>query len=381
MPTSPTPFTIAVPDADLADLAERLALTRWPEPETVPDWSQGVPVAWLRAMCEHWAGEYSWRARESALNRFRHFTLPVDGLDVHFIHQRSPVEGAKPLLITHGWPGSFVEFHKVIEPLTDPVRFGGEAADAFHVVCPSLPGFGFSGKPHTPGYGVERIAAMWAQLMATLGYERYLAQGGDWGSAVTQTLAWTDPAHCAAIHITLAMNTRPLRSASPTPAEQRAFDGIRFYREWDAGYSKEQSTRPQTIGYALTDSPVAQAAWILEKFWTWTDADGDPLNVLDRDELLDNVMVYWLTRSAASSARLYWESFNRVERRPIDIPTGVAVYPREIVPPVRAWMEAGDFNNICYWSEMPKGGHFAAFEQPAAFVDDLRAFARGIRLD
>lgn len=373
-------FTINIPEAQLGDLRQRLAHARWPEAEPVADWTQGVPSEWLRAMCTYWADGYDWRAREALLNRFDHFTTPIEDLEVHFIHQRSPVPGARPLLITHGWPGSIVEFHKVIEPLSDPARFGGDPADAFHVVCPSLPGFGFSGKPSTTGWGVERIARAWATLMARLGYVRYFAQGGDWGSAVTQTLGWQDPAHCAAIHVTLAMGTRPRPGDPPNAAEQHALDGLAYYQRWDAGYSKQQATRPQTIGYALTDSPIGQAAWILEKFRAWTDCDGDPLNVLGRDELLDNVMLYWLTQSAASSARLYWESFGSVERHPITIPTGVSVYPREIVPPVRAWMEAGDFKNIRYFAEMDKGGHFAAFEQPAAYIDDVRAWARTLDL-
>ncbi len=372
------PFTIAVADTVLDDLRRRLAATRWPEAATVDDWSQGVPLPWLQAMCHYWADGYDWRTREAALNRFTHFSTGLDGLDIHFIHQRSPHESARPLLITHGWPGSVVEFHKVIEPLTDPTAHGGDAADAFHVVCPSLPGFGFSGKPARPGWSVEHIARCWAALMARLGYERYLAQGGDWGSAVTQSLGRQDSEHCAGIHVTLAMSTRPAIEGEPSAAERRALDGLEYYRAWDAGYSKQQSTRPQTVGYALTDSPAGQAAWILEKFWAWTDCDGDPLNVLSRDELLDNLMLYWTTASAASSARLYWESFGQVARGAITVPTGVAVYPKEIVPPVRKWMEAGDYPNIVHFAEMPRGGHFAAFEQPQLFVDDVRAWARAV---
>jgi pimeloyl-ACP methyl ester carboxylesterase len=379
MSTDISPFRIAISERALDDLARRQALARWPESEVVDDWSQGVPLDWLKRVFGYWRDGYDWRAREAALNRFDHFTTAVDGLDVHFIHQRSPHAGAVPLLITHGWPGSIVEFHKVIEPLVDPVAHGGDAADAFHVICPSLPGYGFSGKPAAPGWGVERIARAWAALMARLGYASYFAQGGDWGSAVTQVLGWQDAAHCAGIHVTLAMSTRPAVDGEPTAAEQRALDGLAYYRQWDAGYSKEQATRPQTIGYALTDSPLGQAAWILEKFWAWTDCDGDPLNVLSMDELLDNLMLYWLTASAASSARLYWQSFGRVERKPIEVPTGVAVYPKEIVPPVRRWMEAGDYRNIVHWAEMPRGGHFAAFEQPALYVDDVRTWARGLR--
>jgi pimeloyl-ACP methyl ester carboxylesterase len=268
---------------------------------------------------------------------------------------------------------------KVIEPLTDPTAHGGAASDAFHVVCPSLPGFGFSDKPTAKGFGVERIGACWARLMAKLGYESYGAQGGDWGSAVTSALGAQDGAHCRGIHITLAMGSRPNVGEQPTAEEARALKGIKHYRDWDSGYSKQQSTRPQTLGYGLTDSPSGQAAWILEKFWAWTDCGGDPLNIINRDELLDNVMLYWVTETAASSARLYWESFGRTrERAKVTVPTGVAVFPREIVPPVRRWMEES-YPNIQHWSEMAKGGHFAAFEQPELFVQEVRSFFRKLR--
>ena len=378
------PFRIAVDDGVLADLRARLHHTRWPEAELVDGWRQGVPRAWLQAICRYWADGYDWRAREALLNRFAQFTTLIDGLDIHFIHQRSPHADAMPLLLTHGWPGSVVEFQQVIAPLTDPTAHGGNAADAFHVVCPSLPGFGFSAKPATTGWGVDRIAAAWATLMARLGYARYGAQGGDWGSAVTSALGAHDPAHCAGIHVTLAMGSRPAvgdePGAEPTRGELQALQRAKFYRDWDSGYAKQQATRPQTLGYGLTDSPAGQAAWILEKFWAWTDHDGDPLNLLGRDELLDNVMLYWVTASAASSARLYWESFGAGRRaaRPVTIPTGVAVYPKEIVPPVRRWM-ADSHTDIRHWRVMPRGGHFAAFEQPALFVDDLRAFFSPLR--
>jgi pimeloyl-ACP methyl ester carboxylesterase len=329
-------------------------------------------------MCRYWAGEYDWRARESLFNRFDQFVAPIDGVDIHFIHQRSPHPAARPLLITHGWPGSLVEFHKVIEPLTDPAAHGGDAADAFHVICPSLPGFGFSGKPTETGWGVERIARAWAVLMARLGYTNYFAQGGDWGSAVTRNLGVLDAAHCAGIHVTLAMGTRPRVEGEPTPQEQRALAGIKYYSEQDSGYARQQSSRPQTLGYALADSPAGQAAWILEKFWAWTDCDGHPENVLSRDELLDNVMFYWATNSATSAARLYWESFGKTRAGPVQVPVGVAAYPKEIVVPVRSWMEA-DYPDIRHFAAMPKGGHFAAFEQPQLFVDDLRTFFRMLR--
>ncbi|MDA3038289.1 MAG: alpha/beta fold hydrolase [Actinomycetota bacterium] len=375
--TDIAPFTIAVPDAVLDDLRQRLNNTRWAEKEVVDDWSQGIPLTYLKEVCEYWATDYDWRAREAALNRFDQFTTEIDGLSIHFVHQRSPHPGAIPLLITHGWPGSIVEFHKVIEPLVNPAAFGRDAADAFHVVAPSLPGFGFSGKPTVPGWGVDKIAVTFAELMARLGYDRYVAQGGDWGSAVTTAIGATDPDHCAAIHVTLAMGARPRIDGDPTPEEQRALDGAQYYRDWDSGYSKQQSTRPQTIGYSLVDSPAGQAGWILEKFWAWTDCDGHPENVLTRDELLDNVMFYWVNAAGASSARIYWESFGRGVRHTVSIPSGFAVFPKEIVPPVRKWVEVS-FTDIRHWAEYDKGGHFAAFEVPETFVgevcDAFRAF-------
>ena len=379
MNTDIRPFCIAVGDDVLQDLKARLRNTRWPEAEPVDDWSQGAPLGWIQDICRYWAETYDWRVREARLNRFAQFVTTLDGLDIHFIHARSPHADAMPLLITHGWPGSIVEFQKVIEPLTNPTRFGASAADAFHVICPSLPGFGFSGKPRSTGWGVDRIAQAWIALMARLGYERYGAQGGDWGSAVTAAVGGLDPGHCAGIHITLAMETRPSVNGEPTGQEQRALCGLEHYRKWDSGYSKQQATRPQTLGYGLTDSPAGQAAWILEKFWAWTDCDGHPENIFSRDELLDNVMLYWVTASAASSARLYWESFGKGGKRlPVDIPTGVSVFPKEIVTPVRNWMEPR-FRNIRNWKEMSKGGHFAALEQPDLFVDEMRDFFRTLR--
>lgn len=376
------PFRIAVPDASLDDLRARLSNTRWPEPELVDDWSQGTPLAYVREVCAYWADGYDWRSREALLNRFDQYTMAAEGLTdpgVHFVHVRSPHPDALPLLITHGWPGSIVEFHKVIEPLTDPTKFGGEAADAFHVVAPSLPGFGFSGAPTTTGWGVQKIGGTFARLMASLGYDRYVAQGGDWGSAVTTAIGALDTTHCAAVHVTLAMGARPKLDGTPTPEEQRALDGLTYYDQWDSGYSKQQSTRPQTVGYGLVDSPSAQAAWILEKFWAWTDCDGHPENVLTRDELLDNVMLYWINGTGASSARIYWESFGRGPRpATVTIPSGFTVYPKEIVPPVRRWVEDG-FTDIRYWNEQPRGGHFAAFEVPELYVDDLRACFRQFR--
>jgi len=372
------PFQIDVPQDVLTDLKQRLVNTRWPEAELVDDWSQGTPLSYMREICDYWANQYDWREREAALNRFDQFTTEIDGVDIHFVHARSPHRDALPLLITHGWPGSIVEFHKVIEPLTNPTAYGGDASDAFHVVAPSLPGFGFSAKPPTTGWGVPKIGEVFSHLMNRLGYDRYVAQGGDWGSAVTTSIGANDPDHCAAIHVTLAMGARPKIDGEPTEAEQRALDGIAYYQQWDSGYSKQQATRPQTVGYGLVDSPIGQASWILEKFWAWTDCDGHPENVLGRDELLDNVMLYWINGNGASSARIYWESFGRGPNQTVDIPSGFSVYPKEIVQPVRAWVE-DRFTDIRHWREHDKGGHFAAFEVPEAFTVDLRDAFRPYR--
>jgi epoxide hydrolase len=370
------PFRIAVPDNELVELRERLHRTRWPEPECVDDWSQGMPLAYTRELAQYWADGYDWRTREAALNRFDQFTSEIDGLDVHFIHQRSPHADAFPLIITHGWPGSIVEFHKVIEPLTDPTSHGGRAQDAFHVVCPSLPGFGFSGKPTRTGWGVGRVAEAWETLMLRLGYDRYGAQGGDWGSQVTAAIG-RRRGHCVGIHLNM-LTGRPSSLENLTAQDKEALASANYYRRWDFGYAKQQSTRPQTLGYGLTDSPAGQLAWIVEKFWAWTDSDGHPENVLSRDEILDNVMMYWVTASATSSARMYWESYDAFSKPArVELPTGVASFPKEIVRTPRHWAEA--HYNITYWTDMPRGGHFAAFEQPELFVDDMRKFFATVR--
>jgi len=371
------PYRIDVPNAVLDDLKERLARTRWPEAETVDDWSQGIPLAYTRDLAAYWADGYDWRSREAALNRFDHHLTEIDGLDIHFIHQRSPHDDALPLLITHGWPGSIAEFQKVIEPLVNPTS--GRPEDAFHIVCPSLPGYGFSGKPSRTGWGVDKIAQVWDTLMVRLGYDRYGAQGGDWGAAVTTQIG-RNRGHCIAIHLNMPIARPPAGSGGGdlTEDEQQALAAFAEHRKWGTGYSKQQSTRPQTLGYGLVDSPVGQLAWVVEKFWAWADCDGHPENVLSRDELLDNVMLYWVTGSGASSARLYWESFNRfVTDGRVDLPTGVAAFPKEILRTPRRWCEAA--YNITRWSTMPRGGHFAAFEQPELFVDDVRAFFATVR--
>lgn len=378
MTDSISPFQIAVDDADLDDLRLRLRNTRWPETQPVDDWSQGAPLGYVREVCDYWAEQYDWRSREAGLNRFDQFVTTIDDVDVHFIHARSPVADALPLIITHGWPGSVVEFHKVIEPLIDPEAHGGDRADAFHVVCPSLPGFGFSGKPPRTGWGIPKIAQTWAELMARLSYARYGAQGGDWGAAVTTALGAGDAEHCAGIHLNMALGRPGPDDVDETEQERQARKAIQYYQDWDSGYSKQQSTRPQTIGYGLTDSPAGQAAWILEKFQAWTDCHGHPENALGRDEMLDNITLYWLTASATSSARLYWESFGRFRPDPVSIPTGVAAFPKEILPSTPKWAER-QYLDLQHWTDMPRGGHFAAFEQPELFVDDVRAFFRLVR--
>jgi len=373
------PFTINIDDKALEDLQTRLALTRLPEKETPDDWSQGIPLAYMREIVDYWRDDYDWRRGEAHINQYPQFITNLDGLDIHFLHVRSPVEDARPLILTHGWPGSIVEFLKVIDPLTNPAAHGGSAADAFHVVCPTLPGFGFSGKPDKPGWDIARIAGAWGELMARLGYEKYFAQGGDWGSAVTCAIPLADPEHCQAIHINMPIVAPdPETMSSLTDQEQDALGALQFYNDKDSGYSKQQSTRPQTLGYALVDSPAGQAAWILEKFYFWTDCKGHPENILSRDELLDNVMLYWLTASGASSARIYWESFNNSGMAPISHPAGISQFPKDIFRTSKRWAEKR-FTNLIYWNALKEGGHFAALEQPEAFVEEVRGCFRLVR--
>lgn len=370
------PFFLKSDPLAIADLKERLGNTRWPEPETVTDWSQGVPLAYTQKLAEYWRTGYDWDARLAQLARFDHFTTPIDELDIHFIHQRSSVPGARPLLITHGWPGSVFEFHKIIDALTDPVAHGGKPEDAFHVVCPSLPGFGFSGKPDDTGWGVTKIAETWDKLMVRLGYERYFAQGGDWGATVTTAIGLQDRGHCAGIHLTMIIAAPPASVLqNPTPASARALAALKHHEDWGTGYSKQQSTRPQTLGYGLVDSPVAQLAWIVEKYWAWTDCDGHPENAVTRDEILDCVMMYWLTASGSSSAKLYWESFGKVfngTKPEIELPAGFSSFPKEVAPAPKSWVEPF-CKNLVYFNEPAKGGHFPALEQPERFVNELRA--------
>jgi epoxide hydrolase len=374
-------FRVEVPESDLDDLRERLRRTRWPDPATVDGWEQGVPLDYARELCGYWAKGYDWRRCEAELNGWPQWRTPLDGggadsVEVHLLHARSRHPGALPLLLTHGWPGSVVEFLDVLAELTDPP----DPRDAFHVVAPSLPGFGFSGKPVAAGWGVERIAAAWAQLMDRLGYDRYGAQGGDWGSMVTAALGAEHPEHLAGIHLTMPLARRPPEhEAAPlTAAEQAALADRKQFEAAGTGYSRQQSTRPQTLGYGLLDSPAGQCAWIVEKFWAWTDCGGHPENVISRDRLLDNVMLYWLPGTGASSARLYWESYGSRRLDRVDVPTGATVFPRELARLPRSWIERR-FPDLRHWSQPATGGHFASLEQPAVFVDELRTFFRLVR--
>ena len=372
-------FQLEVTDAVLDDLKKRLSMTRWPNKETPEDWSQGIPLGYMQELCDYWQHEYDWRAREERFNRFPQFITEIDGVDIHFIHLPSAHKNALPLIITHGWPGSVVEFHKVIEPLADPTAHGGNTEDAFHVVVPSLPGYGFSGKPEVTGWGIEKIADIWGALMARLGYDHYFAQGGDWGAMVTTHIGLQDKEHCDAIHLNMPVVIPDANTmAELTPSEQASLMSMKFYQDWDSGYSKQQSTRPQTVGYGLVDSPSGQAAWIIEKFYQWTDCNGHPENAISRDELLDNVMMYWLSKSAASSARLYWESFKNPPQDEVDIPTGCSIFPKEIVRPSERWIRKR-FTNLKYYNELEKGGHFAAFEQPEIFLQEIRTYFRSLR--
>jgi pimeloyl-ACP methyl ester carboxylesterase len=372
-------FELNVPEGVLVDLRARLQRTRWPEAETVADWSQGAPLAKVKALCAYWADEYDWRRCEARLNGFGQFETEIDGTKIHFLHVKSPNPDALPMILTHGWPGSVVEFLKVIGPLTDPAAHGGDPADAFHVVVPSLPGYGFSGKPVAAGYGVERIAETWIKLMRRLGYTRYVAQGGDWGAAVTTAIGIARPPECAAIHLNMPLVFPEAADFSElTEQEAASVASMQFYQEYDSGYAKQQGTRPQTLGYGLTDSPAGQAAWIYEKFYAWTDNSGEPESALSRDEMLDNIMLYWLPGNAVSSARLYWESIKGFTTRRLDLPVGVSLFPKEIFRPSRRWAERS-IKNIIHWNEVGKGGHFAAFEQPEIFVDEVRTCFRKIR--
>jgi pimeloyl-ACP methyl ester carboxylesterase len=383
---------ISCPESELTDLRRRIEATRWPEKETVTDDTQGVQLATIQKLAKYWASEYDWRKCEARLQALPHFMTEIDGLDIHFIHVRSKHEDALPLIVTHGWPGSIIEQLKIIEPLTDPTAHGGSAADAFHLVIPSMPGYGFSGKPTEPGWGPERIARAWTELMKRLGYTKFVAQGGDWGALITDFMGVQAPPELLGIHTNMAGAIPPdvdaaAMTGAPPPEglddeERRAFDHVAFFYQHGLGYAIEMGNRAQTL-YGLSDSPVSLAAWIIDHdIWTYRQIarvfDGDTEG-FTRDEILDNITLYWLTNTGVSSARLYWENKNAFfAPKGVNIPTAVSAFPEEICPIPRKWAEKA-YPKLIYYNQHPKGAHFAAWEQPQAIVEDLRAGFSSIR--
>ncbi|MEP4485518.1 MAG: epoxide hydrolase family protein [Halioglobus sp.] len=368
-------FEIDIAQPELDDLQTRLALTRFPQKELVDDWDQGIPLSYVKELTAYWQEKYDWRRCERALNKLPNYMAQIDGLDIHFIHVKSGNSAARPLLISHGWPGSILEFLDVIEPLSQD----------FHIVIPSLPGFGFSGQPVEAGWDLSRIARAWHQLMSVLGYQRWFAQGGDWGSAITEKIASQNLGGCAGIHVNMvaAPPNREDRKRLTAPEEQM-LSRLKWYQRKETGFSIQQSSRPQTLGYGLADSPVGQMAWIVEKFHGWSDcADGNglthPENVFGRDHLLDNVMIYWLNNAATSSAQLYWHSFGELQDDEIEIPFGGTIAPWDIFPSSRRWAEKRR-KNIVYWNELDRGGHFLAMERADDFVKEVRNCFRQMAL-
>ncbi len=384
------PFRIEVPQADLDDLKQRIAATRWPEKLPDVGWDRGVPPDYLKGLAEYWRTSYDWRAAEARLNQYPQFIEDIDGASVHFLHVRSPEPNAMPLLITHGWPGSVAEFLDVIGPLTDPRAHGADPADAFHVVIPSMPGYGFSGPNPQTGWNLDRVAVAWAELMKRLGYQRYIAQGGDFGSPVSVTLGMIDSDHVAGVHINLLATTPsddPADLADLSEVDQDRLARSQRFLDKLSGSMKLHSTRPHTIAYALTDSPVGQLAYIAEKYKDWTDAPRVPEDSVSRDQLLTIATIYWLTATAGSSAQVYYESAPQlpinaliIRHPPVPVPVGVAIFPHAAFVAVRRHAER-DLPTIVHWSEYERGGHFPAMEEPDLFVGDVRAFNRVLKGD
>jgi epoxide hydrolase len=378
------PFKLAVPQAELDDLNQRLARVRWPDRETVDDTSQGPTLAKLQALVARWRDGYDWRQCEAFLNSFGQFRTEIDGLGIHFLHIRSKEANALPLLMTHGWPGSVLEFRDAIGPLTDPVTHGGDVGDAFDLVIPSLPGFGFSDKPTEPGWNIGRIAGAWTTLMDRLGYSRWAAQGGDWGAGVTTTLGYIAPPGLVGVHLNMVMfQPSDEERAEATSAEQAMLDAAQRYDQQFSGYYKLQNTRPQSIGFSLADSPVGLAAWIYALFQDVSDSGGNPESVFTLDQMLDDIMLYWLPNTGASSARLYWEGMQEMMKggmptSQMRLPTGISMFPGEQIRLSRRWAERR-FANLVHFNELDRGGHFAALERPAAFVDEVRTTFRSLR--
>jgi pimeloyl-ACP methyl ester carboxylesterase len=400
--TAIRPFQIDIPEQALQELRRRVALTRWPDRETIGDRSQGAQLAEVQELVDYWATDYDWRKVEAKLNALPQFITEIDGLDIHFIHVRSPYANALPLIMTHGWPGSVLEFLEVIGPLSDPESHGARAEDAFDLVVPSMPGFGFSARPQATGWNPERIAGAWEELMSRLGYGHYVSQGGDWGAVVTDVMGRHAPAGLVGIHVTTLLGAieRPptpnmqttippevakaLKNGEPAPAglsaeERIAYEGAQDLATHGAGFRAMMGTRPQTIGYALADSPVGLAAWFYEKFAEWTGTDSESEPALTKDEMLDDITLYWLTNTAASSARIYWENTaHKTRAGEVSIPAAVSRFPGEIIPLPRGWAERA-YPNLVYFNRLEKGGHFAAWEQPELFVSEMRAAFRSLR--
>src|SRR5579871_2522157 len=379
------PYRLSVPDEAITDLRDRLRRTRWPDDYVDHDWDFGTDQSYLKSLCNYWANSYDWRAREAKINAWPHFIAPIDGHDIHFIHVKSTAPKARPLLMTHGWPGSFVEMLKIIPMLTEPQRFGGEAADAFDVVVPSLPGFGLSSRPTRAGTNPRVIAGLFAKLMQRLGHDRFCAQGGDFGASVTVWLARDHGDRLFGFHLNmipsaLRLTPEALAAKLPTDAEKKVMAEGADFLEREGGYSHIQRTKPQTLGYGLNDSPAGLAAWIVEKFRSWSDCGGDVESVFSRDELLDNISLYWFTQTITSSVRLYREAARVPPQiRPgerVKPPFGFARFPKELIRPPREWPER--FFNVVHWTDMPRGGHFAAMEQPKLLAEDIRKFFRSL---
>ncbi len=388
------PFQINIPESKLVDLRERVIATRWPDKETVTDQSQGVQLSKIQSLVHYWGTDYDWRKAEARLNAIPQFVTKIDGIDIHFIHVRSKHKNALPLLITHGWPGSVLELENAIGPLTDPTSHGGRAEDAFDVVIPSMPGYGFSERPTGTGWNPERIARAWAVLMQRLGYKRYVSQGGDWGSVIADAMARQAPPGLVGIHVNMPATVpddvvKALNDGGPLPAgmsveETAAYESLSTFFSKNAGYGVMMVTRPQTVGYGLSDSPVGLASWMYDKFAQWTYSDGEPERSLTKDQMLDDITLYWLTNTAISSARLYWENNNNnfaataQKTREITIPVGVTVFPGEIYRAPRTWTEQA-YRNLIYFNEVDRGGHFAAWEDPELFASELRAAFKSVR--
>lgn len=388
------PFRVHIPEAALTDLHQRILATRWPDKETVTDRSQGVNLDQIQNLVKYWGTGYDWRKTEAKLNALPQFVTNIDGLDIHFIHVRSKNPNALPIIITHGWPGSVFELLKIIGPLTNPEAYGGKASDAFDVVIPSMPGYGFSEKPKGTGWGPDRIGKAWDVLMKRLGYTHYVSQGGDWGSVIADAMGRQKPAGLLGIHVNMPATVpadiaKALQSGEPAPAglsdkERAAYQSMNYLYTKGGGYAGIMITRPQTIGYSLTDSPVGLASFFLDKFNDWTYSGGNAEKVLTKDEILDDITLYWLTNTAASSAQLYWENatnnFNVAEQwtREITIPVAISVFPGEIYQAPKTWAEKA-YPNLIYFHEASKGGHFAQWEQPQLFAEELRAAFKSLR--